>query len=244
MSAWKLCFAADDIYKRLEAKAERFVQFQEWNSANAMYLLMINKKPDEIKTYAHAIVTAGLLNDIKMQMSLQEDTQKRGMPLDSVFNEVYNFSFEIGESKQYESFLKLVKTNQPWMSRHINMRLLKYYDFRNDAMNMVTISNELLSVTPDDINCLSIAARGYFLLGDYEKGVITYGQILNLDTDNYDALLALGNYYDVMWKMSEGTRSQMTSTKIKAIEYLQKAYTLHPTPFIRLKLAELQSQEP
>ena len=239
VSVWLSSWAAD-TYERLEAKAERFVQLQEWNSAHAMYLLMIDKRPDEVKSYARAIVTGGLLGDNKTQTALQEDTQKRGMSLDSIFSEVRKFSFEIGESNQYEKFLMLVKGAQPWMSRHINMRLLKYYDFRNDAGNMVLTGNELLAVTPDDIYCLSAVARGYMLLGDYEKGVMTYERILALEPDNYDSLVALGNYFDVMWKMSEGTRSQMTATKMKAIEYLQKAYTLRPTPFIESKLAELQ----
>ncbi len=240
MSVLPLSSATDDTYERLEAKAERFVQLQEWNSANAMYLLMINKKPKEIKSYARAIVTAGLLDDIKMQMSLQEDTQKRGMPLDSVFNEIKDFSFEIGASCQYEKYLIAVKSTQPWMARHINMQLLKYYDFRNEATNMISTGKDLLTATPDDITCLSIVARGYMLLGDYENGVTMYKRILSINPDNYDAIVALGNYYNVMWEMSEGTRSQMTSVKIMALEYFQKAYDLRPTPFVESKLKELR----
>ena len=38
LNAW-----AERDYTRVEARAERFVQFHEWNSANAMYMLLIIK---------------------------------------------------------------------------------------------------------------------------------------------------------------------------------------------------------
>lgn len=234
--AWS---AAD--YDKLSARAERFVQFQEWNSAQAMYLLMINERPNEPKPYSRAIVMSGLLNDEPAQVDLLEKTQKRGIPLDSIFTEVYDFSFEVGESQEYESFLNLVKKRQPWMSRHINVRLLKYYDFRNDAENVVAIGKELLETTPDDINYLLAVARGLMLLGNYEAGELAYRRVLLLDEQNYDALLALGNYYYVIWKSSEGTRSQMSSSKVGAVKYLQKAYNINPTPFVSKVLTELEN---
>ena len=68
-----------------------------------------------------------------------------------------------------------------------------------------------------------MVARGYMLMGDFENGVGAYDKILSIDDENYDALIAMGNYFYVMWKESEGTRSQMTSTKVQAQEYLQKS---------------------
>ena len=46
---------AQDNYARLEARAARFVQFQEWNSANAMYMLMIDQRPNVPKTYSRVL---------------------------------------------------------------------------------------------------------------------------------------------------------------------------------------------
>jgi cytochrome c-type biogenesis protein CcmH/NrfG len=122
------------------------------------------------------------------------------------------------------------------------VRLLEFYDFRNDATNMVSVGKELLVATPDDIGYLDVVARGYMLMGDFENGVGAYNKILSIDDENYDALIAMGNYFYVMWKESEGTRSQMTSTKVQAQEYLQKAYNLRPTPFVKAKLTELEAQ--
>lgn len=227
-------------YVKLSEKAERFVHFQEWNSANAMYMLMLDQRPMESQLYSKAIVTSGLIDDEKLQLDLLERTQKNGIPLDSIFSGVRNFSFEVGESQEYEQFLKLVKDSHSWLSRPINVRLLDYYNFRNDATNMVSIGKELLGATPNDVGYLGVLARGYMLMGDFENAVITYEQILSIDNNNYDALIAMGNYYYVMWKEAEGTRSQMTSTKVKAQEYLQKAYNLCPTPFVEAKLTELK----
>ena len=98
-------------YGKLSAKADRFVHFQEWNSANAMYMLMLDQRPMESQLYSKAIVTSGLINDEKLQLDLLERTQKNGIPLDSIFSGVRNFSFEVGESQEYEQFLKLVKVN-------------------------------------------------------------------------------------------------------------------------------------
>ena len=231
---------AQDKYSRIEARAERFVQFQEWRSANAMYMLLINSAPNEPKYYSRAIVTSGLLDQEKSQVGLLEMTQKQGISLDSIFSEVYKFAYAIGESKEYEGFLKLVKNQQPWIARNINLRLLKYYSFRNDAANIVAIGNELLVATPNDIDFLLAVGRGYMALGDYENAVDAYKKVLILDEKNYDALLALGNYYYVMWKDAEGTRSQFTETKNIAQQYLKKVQDINPTPFVSSLIKELE----
>lgn len=227
-----------DIAK-LEMKAKSFVQVEEWNSANAMYILMMEQHGNDAKNYAGAIVTSGLVNDDEAQIDILERAQRRGLSMDSVFNDVYKFSFTIGQSQEYEKFLKLVKSRNEWLSRHINIRLLKYYDFRNDASNMVAVGNELLVATPDDVKYLKVVARGYMIKSDYEKAVATYKRILELIPDDYDTLVALGNYYYVMWKSAEGSRSQMTEIKTDALNYLCKAYDIRPTVFLTNVIEEL-----
>ena len=229
-------------YGRLEAKAERFVQLQEWNSANAMYILMAEARPSEARAYSRAIVASGMMKDSAAQVDMLERTQKYGIPMDSVFEGVKAFSYEAGVPKEYESFLKLVKKSQPWIARHINVRLLKYYDFRNDAANMVTVGSELLASFPDDLWCLSVVGRGYMIAGKYENAVAAYKKVLEADPENYDALVALGNYYYVMWKASEGTRSQMTSVKTDALNYLKKAYAIRNSEHLSQVISELEPQ--
>ena len=241
LMVWLCCgsAAAHDKRAKVEARAARFVQFQEWGSANAMYMLLVDYAPQEAKPYARAMVTNGLLGDDAAQVGLLEMTQKHGISLDSIFAEVHAFAYEIGESQEYAEFLKIVKERQPWMSRNINMRLLKYYDFRNDAPNMVAVAADLLVATPDDVNFLLSQGRGYMLQADYDNAVTVYKRVLKLDADNIDALLALGNYYYVMWKEAEGTRSQFTETRNLARHYLDKANALQSTPFVTAILKEL-----
>ena len=64
-------------YGRLEAKAERFVQLQEWNSANAMYILMQEARPDDAVPYSKAIVSSGMLEDKKAQLDMLVLSQKK-----------------------------------------------------------------------------------------------------------------------------------------------------------------------
>lgn len=246
MLASVACLAASATakadYAKLEAKADRFVQLQEWNSANAMYILMAEARPSEARAYSRAIVSSGMMKDSAAQVDMLERTQKYGIPMDSVFEGVKAFSYEAGVPKEYESFLKLVKKSQPWIARHINVRLLKYYDFRNDAANMVTVGRELLASFPDDLWCLSVVGRGYMIAGKYENAVATYKKVLEADPENYDALVALGNYYYVMWKASEGTRSQMTSVKTDALNYLKKAYAIRNSEHLSQVISELEPQ--
>ena len=58
-----------DIAK-LEIKAKSFVQVEEWNSANAMYILMMEQHGNDAKNYAGAIVTSGLVNDDEAQIDI------------------------------------------------------------------------------------------------------------------------------------------------------------------------------
>lgn len=229
-------------YDKLNEKAERFVQFQEWNSANAMYLLMLEQKHNSTAVFSRAIVTSGLIHNEKAQIELLEQTQKQGLPLDSVFTGVSRFAYEIGESQEYERFLQLVKNRQSWLTRPINIRLLDYYAFRNDANNMVATGNELLAGTPDDTGYLSTVARGYMLLGDFENSVATYKRILEIVPQDYDALIALANYYYMVWKESEGTRSQFVDSRDNAIAYFEQANALRPTPFVTRVLNDLKNE--
>ena len=229
-------------YAKLESKAKSFVQIEEWNSANAMFILMVEQRENDAKPYAGAIVTAGVLNNENVQLDMLERTQKRGIAMDSIFNAVHDFAFSIGQSGEYEKFLKLVKSRNQWISRHINIRLLKYYDFRNDAPNMVAVGNELLATTPNDIEDLSVVARGYMIMADYENAVNTYKRILELNSNDYNSLIALGNYYYVMWKSAEGTRAQFTQIRTDALNYLSKAYESQPTPFLAKMIDELKTE--
>ena len=255
-------YASTD-YTVLETKASRFYKNKEWASALAMYELMLSQNPFVINDYAKAIVISGLLKNPEMQMSFLERTQQKGLPLDSIFNTIQKDAFAIGHPDIYESFLKLVKTRQQWLSRNINIQLLKYYKYRSDAVNMIDICDQLLKSTPDEIEYLTDMGEAYAIKGDLNESMKWYKKILAIDKNNYNSLLTLGNYYNIELRknLRKNTLSLdslqpssviqiskiMEEDKIKiknyaglAAEYLSSAYRVKPTPYVAETLDKIK----
>ncbi len=182
-------------YEVLSERAERYFRYNEWGSALAMYRLMIIDRPDAVEPYYKAIAAGAMLEDVEVQMDMFERTQQHGVSLDSLFNGVRRVSFAMGEAGAYERFLLLVKERQPWLSRSVCMYLLDYYTYRHDAHNAAIVSRELLKHTPDDVDYLKSLANAYMELGDFENMEKCFKRVLEIDSHDIDALIALGNYY-------------------------------------------------
>ena len=54
---------AADSYESRKTRAERYFKYKEWSSALAMYLLMLDERPDEVEPYYKAIVAGAMNND-------------------------------------------------------------------------------------------------------------------------------------------------------------------------------------
>lgn len=259
-----LQISASTDYSVLETKASRFYKNKEWASSLAMYELMISQNPVVVNNYAKAIVLSGLLKKPDMQMAFLEHTQQKGLPLDSIFNMIQRDAFETGHPYVYESFLKLVKTKQPWLARNINIQLLKYYKYRNDADNMIDICDQLLKSTPDDIGYLTDMAEAYALKGELQESMNWYNKILGIDKNNYNSLLTLGNYYNIVLrdelkkdnisldslqpsaiislsKMTGEEKNEIKNTADIATEYLLQAYKVKPTPYVAVTLDRIKT---
>ena len=105
---------------------------------------------------------------------------------------------------------------------------------------MISISDSLLTVNPDDIYTLSIKARGHILLSEIEPGVSAYRQILELDKDNMEALLNIG-----IVRYNEVKQKQLpldSPTAAEARSCLQQAYSQKPTQFLKRIIGELTPQ--
>lgn len=227
--------AAAIDYPAIERKAARFYADHEWASALAMYELMLSERPDVTATYGNAIVAAAVTSQPSTEVALLEQAMRHRVPLDSLFSSVETRSFALGRADIYEEFLLLVKERQPWMTRNINARLLDYYTFRREPDKMIEMARLMLDGLPDSIQFLSLLARGQMMRGDTADSLATYRHILQLDPDNYDALLELGNYALLQY---DATPSD-TSARDSAITYLTRANALHPTPYVTAALARL-----
>lgn len=222
-----LSASAQTDYKQTASKASRFFVGREWASAQALYGLILDKHPDADSVYVRAIISASMLGDTIGASHLLEQAMNAGVGFSSLMSGVKSESFEIGEAEVYEAFLLRSQRDCPWLERAIDAELLDYYCFRNDGVKMVAYARKMLAGLPDSTIYLSVLARGYARSGDFDNALGVWRRIIELDADNYDALLSLGNYFDIKGRQAE------------AADYLARAQRIKPTPYVAARLEAL-----
>ncbi|MGN1245536.1 MAG: hypothetical protein ACI4UN_02780 [Muribaculaceae bacterium] len=244
LALW-LAFAAQaeatDSLQRYEAakvRAARFFKYQEWQSALAMYEVMLSLRPDDVASCYHAIFTSGMLGNQDEQMRFFEHTQKHGIALDSIFSGVKHISFAMGEGDEYEKLLLLVRERQPWLTRGINVYLLEYYDFRNDAQGVIGIAESMLNDTPESLQLAHILARAYMMASRPVDALRCYRYIVARQPHDYDALLNMGVYY---YTALDSTTDAALRSDYAALAqaYLTDAWRVNPTPHVAKILQKL-----
>lgn len=223
----------------MREKADRYYKYEEWEAAVSAYQKVLADNPTDMRAYGRSTVICGMLGLPDKQVEILERTQSYGLPLIDLFAEVRKSAFEIGKPEILENFMLLVMERQPWLKRNIELRLLQYYDFRNDAPRMIALSDSLLAVNPRDPSTLRVKARGYMLEGNYGIAEKTYLQLLALRPDDFDAILNIGIIY-----YSEVETRKLPSTSPEAAEarkYLEKAFQMRPTEHLRQLIARLES---
>lgn len=223
-----LSASAQASYERLQLKADRFFDQHEWTQAAATYYQMIEQRPDVPATYGKAIVANALKSDTVAEMALMVKALQAKVPFDSVLSRVRSTSFALGKSNLYGDFLHRVRVEYPWMRRPIDNYLLRYYTYRHDGEKMVQFSKLMLQGDPKNRGSLLSLAQGAMLCGDYEEGVQTYQRLLADNPKDYDALIALGNYYYLQG-----------NDKAMALEYLERAQEIRATPYVQVLLDKL-----
>ncbi len=237
LTAFPANLFAETDYNVLKNKAERFFQYEEWHSAIAMYQLMLMQRPAETDIYAKAITVTGILNDKKAQMTLIEKSQQNRVPLHALFPKIQKESFSVSEPQVYENFLLLMRDQQPWLKRGINLQLLKYYSMRNNAPQIIETADLILADIPTDAKVLREKAKGYFVSGDNENACKFYIESLKYDDKNFKANLFVGMHYYQKWQ----SQGQLLPSAVAntAAQYLNQAYSLKPTPEVRKYLDRL-----
>ncbi|MDE5568589.1 MAG: hypothetical protein K2K00_03460 [Muribaculaceae bacterium] len=226
-----LAAMATSDYATTAAKAQRFFDAREWASAQALYGLMLDQKPDADSVYVRAIVASSMLGHKQTASHFLTDAMKAGVSFSRLMGGVKTVAFEVGAPSVYEDFLLRSQKDCPWLKRAIDDELLNYYMFRNNGALTVEYAQKMLSGLPDSIEYLSDLAEGYIALGDGDKAADTWKRILSLDPDNYQTLLKLGNYCDV------------TGDWLGATDYLQRAAQIRLTPYVAKRLAMLDTVE-
>ena len=231
---------ADSVrrYEAAKVRADRFFKYQEWQSALAMYEVMLELRPGDVASYYHAIFTSGMLRNQDEQMSFFERTQKQGIALDSIFSGVKGISFAMGEGDEYEKLLLLVRDRQPWLARGINVYLLDYYDFRNNAEGVIGIAETMLDETPESLQLARILANAYMKASRPDDAMRCYRHIVSHEPADYDALLNMGVYYYTALRQTTDEAARADYAAL-AQAYLTDAWRVSPTPHVEKILREL-----
>lgn len=212
-------------FDQLEVKADRFIHYKEWASAQAMLQLMVAERPADASVTGKAIAVAGLRNDSTEQLRLFRNAVSNRQQFEKVFSAVETESFALARCDVYEDFLLMIARREQWLRRSIDGYLLKYYTYRCDGPGMVEYADRMLAGLPDNVTFLHDKARGYMLQGDFTAAMDIYRRIVEVAPDNVDALLALGFYAE-----SQGD-------KAAALPYFEKAYSIMPTPYIKEQIS-------
>lgn len=219
--------AAACDYDTIARKAQRFFDWREWASAQALYGIMIDSHPDADSIYVKDIVASSLLGQEEYASKLLTDAMKAGVSFSRLMAGVKDVSFAISEPAVYERFLERSKRDCPWLARAIDDELLSYYMFRDNGEQTVIYARKMLDGLPESIKYLSALAQGYACCGNFDNATDTWKRILTLDPDHYETLLRIGNYYAI------------ADNKSAAIDYLTRANNLRSTPYLTSRLTEL-----
>lgn len=207
-------------YERLALRAQRFYDQHDWNSATAMYIMMLDRRPQVTDTYCHAITVAGMKEDTREQLRLLTQALQSRVPIDSLFNGIQTTSFGLGNSTLYEKFLLSAREANSWMARNIDSYLMRYYTFRRDGGKMIRLAQTMLKGEPDSEQYNYILAQGYLVAGRTAEAMEVYRGILDRNPRALEALLYLGN------------QAAIEGDKARARELLSRAYAIKGTPHV------------
>lgn len=196
----------------------------------AMYELMLDERPGNTGTYAQALTAAGAAGDTLAQSRVTRLALLHRVPVDSIFMGVGKASVALGEPQIYVSYLDRAAESQPWLRRAADASLMRYYAWRHDGPETVRYATMMLEGLPDDISFMRCLAQGYLDSGDLAGAEETYGRILAIDPGDYDSLLYLGN------------AALERGDKKAGAEYLRRAYSIKPTPYVESLLVRLQGR--
>lgn len=215
-------------YQRIEGKAQRFFDYSEWASANAMYMLMLEKEPSVISTYSHAVVANVMAGDTLQALSLVPKAMSNNIALDSLLTDVKATSFSIGRGDLYENYLLKIKTTYPWLSRVADNYLMQYYAFRRNGPQLVNYARTMLAGLPESRNFLRMLAEGLMLSGDLKGAETTWLRVVSLYPEDYETILDLANYFDAI------------NDREATLNWMRRADTLKKSPYVTARIAALQ----
>lgn len=256
--------ASAQAYERLEARVNDHYSHSEWNEIIAITDKMVRIRPFDVNPYSAALVAAQILNDIDTENRYLELSQRNRIPIDSLLQSVYHKTKQLHNAQAYEGLLLNLKTNNLWLAKIFNHYLLEYYAFARQTEKTITIADELLRITPDNIRYTKIKANALFYQGDESPAVTLYEKVLDSDTTDYEALTFLSAYYGQQARTALSNTDSLyindpdpvdsvylnmkqqiiDSSVIRTVDYSKRANAIRRSEYLEQQIAEMDSLEP
>ncbi len=182
-------------YERHTTRMNDHFIHAEWDEVLLETDRMIELQPTNPDPYSVALIAAQFLNDISTENRYLRLSQQNRIHIDTIMVRVYDRTRSIKNAQIYEGLLLNLKENHKWMAKVFNLYLLDYYDLARKTHETITIADELLALTPDNIRIMKIKAGALFYQGDIEEAVGLYSEILSLAPDDYTSVTFLATYH-------------------------------------------------
>lgn len=213
-------------YRRLDEKAGRFFSNREWLNATAIYTLMLAQNTDDASLYSADIVSRLHVGDSIQAVAMLQTAMDHGVVLEDLLGGIDSLACRTGNATLYRDYLLQARTAYPWLTRTLNGYLLRYYDFRDDAPQIIRYAQIMLTGSPENLGYRQTLARGYLLDNQTEPAIAELRAILAADADNLQALLTLGNLYLAL------------DNRGAALPLLRRAVALAPSPYLTALLRQ------
>ena len=139
------------------------------------------------------------------------------VPLDSVLSVLENEALAHADGNLYVAELHRIGRQMPYLRRPV------------DARMMIRYAQALLRGLPDSPHYLNILAKAYLIDGDIDAAIATWKRTVAVDSGNLEALVGLGN---ALYEQEPSA----------ALQYLEKAQEIHPTPYLTSRIASLRGK--
>lgn len=222
-------YGTESADSALAARADRAFDAGEWASAQALYSVLAARPQAPAHHYGRAIVASAQQSDTAVALEMASRALAAAVPLDSLLKSVETESYGLGNGNIYPDILLVMAKGMPYLQRPLLRRLLNLYVYRADAPNTIDCARRLLAGLPDNVRFLTVLAGAQYADGRVDEAIETYVNILVLQPDNIDALLALANHYDA------------AGDTVAAMEYFRRANRVCPSPYIQARMNTLTS---
>lgn len=210
------------------AKARRAYANSEWASADALYGVYASRSSElRPEAFSRMIVAEGALGDSVKSVETLRTALNAEIPQKELLAAFRSEAFAAGMPELFPQILIKAKTAMPWLSRPFDAELLDYFRFRNNPAETIIYARKMIAGLPENTSYRMILADALVMEGREEEAEAEYLHILEIDPDNFDALVTLG------------TRALSQGRTEAARDYLTRARALRPTPALDKTLKKL-----